>query len=933
MATRIRNPVIKNPKRTIKSLSARVRKQKLSIIERMAEDSASHIQKLFGVSKNDVVGELIQTILLSDKKHPEPVDDVLTENGNRKTKKYIEYLWGYYGCKRKATKKPTTSRLSDLDDLVSGAPPHPNKKQTKPNKTRVKPTVDIYLSSQIINKYGEVTIRWESENASEVVYNNFRIKDPKKKTSGSIVVNNIKTRKTYKIVVANEFGDQASDQIDLELNDPDLDTLKNAIDDAKDTPSQTETNNQQPEDKENTEEQDEPTIVSNRSRTNLGGNQLNKTLEDIKKLTEDILTNLTNQSLFNKKVVEFNRKEAEKQKRSKRENLMEAPKKLASQLMNSKIMAPIKSLWDWLVNFIVFTILGRTFKKVMDWATDPKNKDKVESLKQFFSDFGPALLATFILFGTGFGKFIRSTVGLVVKMSKFILTKGIPGLVRMFKNLGPKGKIAAAVIVGGIGTKMLLNQLYKNRDGEDQTDKKPTSTSKRQEQIKENSKSNNFKLPTKRGGGAINKLKNNPFMDFLNPDKANVSDLLLDDTGIITKDSGEKIRGAGKDTQLIAAQPGEVVISKSAVDYFGGPDYFLKMNQMGGGTNKQTFANNIQLAAGGGLVGGNVNNKPSFNNKFQIAGGGVFNNLMQGAGRLFGINSSGSGKPKIAPTMHGPPTPAPEHKTKEVQALLRTLRVAEGTIKSKNSYDTVYGGKMIPIRQMTVKELIDTQMSDKLPKRLGGGSAPWPKGSVASGAYQFMPHTLKELIKRKVLKPSDVMTPDTQDRAAWALAKNRGITLKELKKEGLSRNVMNKIAPEWASIPTKEGKSYYSQPVKAPSLLQKTYQQSLEVSQQANLKLPDTQKSNALQISKQFPLTNSSSASTLSANNIQRLPINSPTIGQNKNLSTVSVMNLPDIITNQSGNVQNNLGTALPEFSAVAFGSDRATIIADLGIA
>lgn len=933
MATRIRNPVIKNPKRTIKSLSARVRKQKLSIIERMAEDSASHIQKLFGVSKNDVVGELIQTILLSDKKHPEPVDDVLTENGNRKTKKYIEYLWGYYGCKRKATKKPTTSRLSDLDDLVSGAPPHPNKKQTKPNKTRVKPTVDIYLSSQIINKYGEVTIRWESENASEVVYNNFRIKDPKKKTSGSIVVNNIKTRKTYKIVVANEFGDQASDQIDLELNDPDLDTLKNAIDDAKDTPSQTETNNQQPEDKENTEEQDEPTIVSNRSRTNLGGNQLNKTLEDIKKLTEDILTNLTNQSLFNKQVVEFNRKEAEKQKRSKRENLMEAPKKLASQLMNSKIMAPIKSLWDWLVNFIVFTILGRTFKKVMDWATDPKNKDKVESLKQFFSDFGPALLATFILFGTGFGKFIRSTVGLVVKMSKFILTKGIPGLVRMFKNLGPKGKIAAAVIVGGIGTKMLLNQLYKNRDGEDQTDKKPTSTSKRQEQIKENSKSNNFKLPTKRGGGAINKLKNNPFMDFLNPDKANVSDLLLDDTGIITKDSGEKIRGAGKDTQLIAAQPGEVVISKSAVDYFGGPDYFLKMNQMGGGTNKQTFANNIQLAAGGGLVGGNVNNKPSFNNKFQIAGGGVFNNLMQGAGRLFGINSSGSGKPKIAPTMHGPPTPAPEHKTKEVQALLRTLRVAEGTIKSKNSYDTVYGGKMIPIRQMTVKELIDTQMSDKLPKRLGGGSAPWPKGSVASGAYQFMPHTLKELIKRKVLKPSDVMTPDTQDRAAWALAKNRGITLKELKKEGLSRNVMNKIAPEWASIPTKEGKSYYSQPVKAPSLLQKTYQQSLEVSQQANLKLPDTQKSNALQISKQFPLTNSSSASTLSANNIQRLPINSPTIGQNKNLSTVSVMNLPDIITNQSGNVQNNLGTALPEFSAVAFGSDRATIIADLGIA
>ena len=934
MAARTRNPVVKNPKRTIKSLSARVRKQKLSIIERMAEDSASHIQKLFGVSKNDVVGELIQTILLSDKKHPEPVDDVLTENGNRKTKKYIAYLWGYYGCKRKATKKPTTSRLSDLDDLVSGAPPPPNKKQTKPNKTRVKPTVDIYLSSQIINKYGEVTIRWESENASEVVYNNFGVKDPKKKTSGSIVVNNIKTKKTYKIVVANEFGDQASDQIDLELNDPDLDTLKNAIDDAKDTPSQTETNNQQPENKENTEEQDEPTIVSNKSRANLGGNQLNKTLEDIKKLTEDILTNLTNQSIFNKQVVEFDRKESEKQKRLKRENLMEKPKKLASQLMNSKIMAPIKSLFDWLINFIVFTLLGRTFKKVMDWATDPKNKNKVESIKRFLSDFWPALLATFILFGTGFGKFIRSTVGLIVKMSKFILGKGIPGLIKMFKNLGPKGKVAAAVIVGGIATKQIIGQLYKDRDGQPTDKKSAPSTSRRREQIEKNNKAPKLNVPAKRGGGSIKSLKNNPALSYLNSDNLNTSDLALDDSGLVTPDSGQKVRGAGKDTQLTALQPGEVVISKAAVEHFGGPDYFLKLNQMGGGTNQTKFANNIQLAAGGGLVGGgNVSNNQKFNNNVQIASGG-FGNMLKNVGGVFGINSASPPKPKMAPPKkwHGP-SPEYDHKSKEVRALLKTIKVAEGTIKSKNSYDTVYGGKMIPVRQMTVKELIDTQMTDKLPKRLGGGNAPWPKGSVASGAYQFMPHTLKELIKRKVLTPSDVMTPDTQDRAAWALANIRGITLERLKKEGLSRNILDVLSPEWASLPTKSGKSYYDQPVKAPSLLQKTYNQSLQLDQQANIQLQNKPKTNLAQLGN-IPSPPKQSTPVLAANKIQKLPSSSPTIGPNNNLNTTTVINLPDVINTQQIGNNKGQGTSVPEFSAVSFArEERLDNVSTYGIA
>ena len=73
--------------------------------------------------------------------------------------------------------------------------------------------------------------------------------------------------------------------------------------------------------------------------------------------------------------------------------------------------------------------------------------------------------------------------------------------------------------------------------------------------------------------------------------------------GKITSGSGVKVKGAGKDTQLVAAQPGEIVMSKKAVDKIGA-DKLLAMNKSGGGDNKPRFINsgNIQMASGGGSV-------------------------------------------------------------------------------------------------------------------------------------------------------------------------------------------------------------------------------------------------------------------------------------------------------------------------------------------
>ena len=82
----------------------------------------------------------------------------------------------------------------------------------------------------------------------------------------------------------------------------------------------------------------------------------------------------------------------------------------------------------------------------------------------------------------------------------------------------------------------------------------------------------------------------------------NVNDIRFSGGGGVTGDTGVDITGAGPDTQLVALQPGEIVMSNQSVNYWGA-NTLLGMNKAGGGTNVPKMANNIQMAAGGGMVG------------------------------------------------------------------------------------------------------------------------------------------------------------------------------------------------------------------------------------------------------------------------------------------------------------------------------------------
>jgi muramidase (phage lysozyme) len=139
------------------------------------------------------------------------------------------------------------------------------------------------------------------------------------------------------------------------------------------------------------------------------------------------------------------------------------------------------------------------------------------------------------------------------------------------------------------------------------------------------------------------------------------------------------------------------------------------------------------------------------------------------------------------------------------RAWLDTIRLAEGTWHGggQKGYGTMFGGGQF-------------DWSKGHPDRVirSGGYA-----SAAAGAYQFMPDTWKGVTKQLGVDSKD-FSPAAQDRAALQLIRNRGVD----PNSAISRDGLAKLSPEWASLPTAAGKSYYNQPVKRADELTRFFQ-------------------------------------------------------------------------------------------------------------
>jgi muramidase (phage lysozyme) len=128
----------------------------------------------------------------------------------------------------------------------------------------------------------------------------------------------------------------------------------------------------------------------------------------------------------------------------------------------------------------------------------------------------------------------------------------------------------------------------------------------------------------------------------------------------------------------------------------------------------------------------------------------------------------------------------------DAASILSFVSRAEGA-----DYNTLFGGSKVILEEKTVAEVQQMQ-------RAHGKKT----GSSATGAYQVMRKTLSDLIDQGVVDPDEPFTEDVQNRIGMALLKRRGYD--DWKSGKLSTDQFaNRLAQEWASLPTASGKSAY----------------------------------------------------------------------------------------------------------------------------
>ena len=278
-------------------------------------------------------------------------------------------------------------------------------------------------------------------------------------------------------------------------------------------------------------------------------------LDDVLKGIDSILETLRQEQKFKKQVAAKNKKDKERKRRSDSEDKLENKGFSALGKAVGKVLKPVKSIFDRLLKFLFTLFIGRLLVKLVDWFSDKRNQDSLKAIGRFLKDTWPALLAAYILFGTGFGGFIRGLVGLVTFFIPkiFKLTKSLLGLVG-------KNPVAALAIAG---TAALGYAAYTGT----QESKDPERAAQGKTQLDDNLE------------GVGNFAKS-----------------------ILPFSAGGRVPGTGtKDTVPAMLTPGEFVMSRGAVSKFG-MNTMKSMNSAGGGSGIPSLMDNglFGYSQGGG---------------------------------------------------------------------------------------------------------------------------------------------------------------------------------------------------------------------------------------------------------------------------------------------------------------------------------------------
>ena len=171
----------------------------------------------------------------------------------------------------------------------------------------------------------------------------------------------------------------------------------------------------------------------------------------------------------------------------------------------------------------------------------------------------------------------------------------------------------------------------------------------------------------------------------------------------------------------------------------------------------------------------------------------------------------------------------------EERRMLDAISGAEGT----KGYGTLYGGRNIPelaMGKMTINQVLNMQETG-----MYKGQSVYEKdeyNSTATGRYQFMPVVLREEAERAGLDLNTTkFTPELQDELILRrIRRMRGVTPEMLKSEGMSDQVIDRLAPEFASFPNLfgpdnegrdiQGTSFYGQGGKSADFIKDLYNKS-----------------------------------------------------------------------------------------------------------
>ena len=289
-------------------------------------------------------------------------------------------------------------------------------------------------------------------------------------------------------------------------------------------------------------------------------------LEKILASVNSILGTLREDQKSKKKIADQERRKGERSKRIGKEDKLESGIFKGLAKAAKKILKPVEGILSRILKFIGTILIGKVLIAIVDWMSDKENEKKLNAIGRFLKDTWPALLAGFLLFGSGLTGFIT---GLLLSVAGFTLKLGVA-----LTRLALAHPLAAAAI---LGTGAVVYSALKNEGTREEENKKddknivtPTETRKKGETpsgaqlMDETTRQRGF-------GGMFN--------------------------------SGGIVPGSGpnKDTIPAMLTPGEFVMSRGAVQQYGA-DTLSSMNSMGGGTNRPMIRGGVTYANGGGIV-------------------------------------------------------------------------------------------------------------------------------------------------------------------------------------------------------------------------------------------------------------------------------------------------------------------------------------------